>query len=342
MRTHYDNLKVSQDAPVEVIQAAYRTLAKKYHPDLNRDNPDAEKIMQILNEAYEVLSDPVRRKEHDSWIARKNWERRIESSVASKKSDSSEKGKESVSAGKKIRTVGLTCAIFVKKIISVVVFYFLGLSKRFLLIGLAGGVVYFFSSEDGYFRSEVGRGVSAFFKKITPQEVDIPSGDVNVKPWEYITSNNEKTSVNYISDGACGGPVSNWVYKGVASPWPEYPQVLRDLDKRKGLSSLTLDNTRNNQRLWVKLSLAKDSSTTNFVREAFIPAGRSLVFDKINAGDYVVKVKDIDSGCAQISEVIGFVEREIVGGTEYSDSSLTFYPVVNGNTHFNTLPNSQF
>ena len=61
--------------------------------------------MQILNEAYEVLSDPVRRKEHDSWIARKNWERRIESSVASKKSDSSEKGKESVSAGKKIRTV---------------------------------------------------------------------------------------------------------------------------------------------------------------------------------------------------------------------------------------------
>nr|WP_150321507.1 J domain-containing protein [Enterobacter hormaechei] len=60
MRTHYDNLKVSQEAPVEVIQAAYRTLAKKYHPDLNRDNPDAEKIMQILNEAYEVLSDPVR------------------------------------------------------------------------------------------------------------------------------------------------------------------------------------------------------------------------------------------------------------------------------------------
>lgn len=67
-----------------------------------------------------------------------------------------------------------------------------------MLIGLAGGAVYFFSSEDGYFRSEVGRGVSAFFKKITPQEVDIPSGDVNVKPWEYITSNNEKTSVNYI------------------------------------------------------------------------------------------------------------------------------------------------
>ena len=58
-----------------------------------------------------------------------------------------------------------------------VVFYFLGLSKRFLLIGLAGGVVYFFSSEGGYFRSEVGRGVSAFFKKITPQEVDIPSGE---------------------------------------------------------------------------------------------------------------------------------------------------------------------
>jgi DnaJ-class molecular chaperone len=58
MRTHYDNLKVSKDAPIEVIQAAYRSLAKKYHPDINKDNPDAARIMKIINSSYEILSDP--------------------------------------------------------------------------------------------------------------------------------------------------------------------------------------------------------------------------------------------------------------------------------------------
>jgi curved DNA-binding protein CbpA len=45
---------------------------KKYHPDKNQGNPDAERVMQIINTAYEVLSDPVKRAEHDAWIARKN------------------------------------------------------------------------------------------------------------------------------------------------------------------------------------------------------------------------------------------------------------------------------
>lgn len=66
--THYDNLKVARDAPPEVIRAAYRTLSKKYHPDLNPDNPDAMRIIQIINAAYEVLSNPEKRLEHDKWI----------------------------------------------------------------------------------------------------------------------------------------------------------------------------------------------------------------------------------------------------------------------------------
>lgn len=69
IRTHYDNLKVAQDAPVEVIRAAYRSLCKKYHPDQNRDNPDAERIMSLINRSYAVLSDPEQRRTHDEWIA---------------------------------------------------------------------------------------------------------------------------------------------------------------------------------------------------------------------------------------------------------------------------------
>lgn len=68
IHTHYDNLKVARNAPPEVIRAAYRTLSKKYHPDHHPDNPDAIRIIQLINTAYDVLSDPARRQEHDRWI----------------------------------------------------------------------------------------------------------------------------------------------------------------------------------------------------------------------------------------------------------------------------------
>lgn len=70
IHTHYDNLKVARNAPPEVIRAAYKTLSQKYHPDRNPDNAEAIRIIQIINSAYEVLSDPVKRQEHDEWIAR--------------------------------------------------------------------------------------------------------------------------------------------------------------------------------------------------------------------------------------------------------------------------------
>jgi curved DNA-binding protein CbpA len=69
LRTHYDNLQVSRAASAEVIRAAYRTLAQRWHPDRNpQDRPHAEWVTRIINVAYEVLSDPTRRAEHDSWI----------------------------------------------------------------------------------------------------------------------------------------------------------------------------------------------------------------------------------------------------------------------------------
>ena len=67
IHTHYDNLKVARNAPPEIIRAAYRVLAQRYHPDLNR-SPDAARVMKLLNEAYAILSDPTRRAEHDAWI----------------------------------------------------------------------------------------------------------------------------------------------------------------------------------------------------------------------------------------------------------------------------------
>lgn len=69
IHTHYDNLKVARNAPIEVIRAAYRTLSQKFHPDRNPGDSEAARIMAIINTSYEVLSDPDKRKKHDQWIA---------------------------------------------------------------------------------------------------------------------------------------------------------------------------------------------------------------------------------------------------------------------------------
>jgi len=69
IHTHYDNLKVTRNAPPEVIRAAYKTLCQKFHPDRNPDNENAEKTFLLIRAAYETLSDPEKRKLHDAWIA---------------------------------------------------------------------------------------------------------------------------------------------------------------------------------------------------------------------------------------------------------------------------------
>ena len=63
-KTHYDALCVSPEASDVEIKKAYRTLSLKYHPDRNPTN-DAEKKIREINEAYEILGDPNKRKLYD-------------------------------------------------------------------------------------------------------------------------------------------------------------------------------------------------------------------------------------------------------------------------------------
>ena len=67
MKTLYEILEVSENASKEIVEKAYKVLAKKYHPDLQAegDKQEAEKKMKQINEAYEVLSDEEKRKEYD-------------------------------------------------------------------------------------------------------------------------------------------------------------------------------------------------------------------------------------------------------------------------------------
>ncbi len=68
--THYDTLKITRDAPPEVIQAVYKALAQKYHPDKNLNNPEAVRMMQMVITSYKTLADDAKRAEHDAWVTK--------------------------------------------------------------------------------------------------------------------------------------------------------------------------------------------------------------------------------------------------------------------------------
>jgi DnaJ-class molecular chaperone len=74
-RDYYKTLGVERTASDAEIKSAFRKLARKFHPDVNPSNKDAERRFKEINEAYQVLSDPEKRKKFDELGA--DWERGI-------------------------------------------------------------------------------------------------------------------------------------------------------------------------------------------------------------------------------------------------------------------------
>lgn len=71
-KDYYEILGIDEDASQEEIKRAYREKARKYHPDRNPDDEQSEEKFKEAKEAYEVLSDPEKRKRYDSLGA--NWD----------------------------------------------------------------------------------------------------------------------------------------------------------------------------------------------------------------------------------------------------------------------------
>ncbi|KAL1506701.1 hypothetical protein ABEB36_006016 [Hypothenemus hampei] len=68
-KNYYDILGVGRNASPAEIKKAYYNLAKKYHPDVNKNDPEAQKKFQEASEAYEILGDDGKRKQYDTWGA---------------------------------------------------------------------------------------------------------------------------------------------------------------------------------------------------------------------------------------------------------------------------------
>ena len=66
-KRYYEILGINKTATLEEIKQAYRQLARQYHPDLNGGDKEAEDSFKLINEAYQVLSDPDRHQDYEEY-----------------------------------------------------------------------------------------------------------------------------------------------------------------------------------------------------------------------------------------------------------------------------------
>lgn len=295
--THYDNLKVARNAPPEVIRAAYRILSQKFHPDRNPDNPDAARIMAILNTSYEELSDPVKRREHDKWIVQQEM-------MAGKSEDLDRESRENsqTTSAKTPSHQSASSGGFFSHFIKNWILY--------AIVAVIYGFISFFSLLGGA------------DKPSTP----VPSG----KPYQTAPApvRQEYVRPNTAPNG---------------QPWPVTAGYVDGYQRlhMDGLSAVIVDNSRNDSDVFVKLNFLNGAQAYP-VRQFYIPAFGSFTLDRVTAGVYDIRYRDLNNGGLSRSEAFSLVETPTYNGTQYSNLTVTLYKVQNGNMQTYNISESEF
>lgn len=108
-----------------------------------------------------------------------------------------------------------------------------------------------------------------------------------------------------------------------------------------GLSNLTIDNTRNDYPVYVKLYSLKAGNPTA-VRAFYVQKGDSFTLDSITAGLYDVRYRNLQTGNLSKTEQFDLKQIETSTGTKYSTVSFTLYTVSGGNTRMSNIGEDQF
>lgn len=314
LRTHYDNLKVSRDAPQEVIRAAYRALSQQFHPDKNEGDAECERIMSIINTAYEVLSDPIKRQEHDIWISQ--MENASEQSVTD--TNLEEKPEESI----KIHFSHKFSRIFNRLPIR-----WLGLVILLFLSGFLATSEYFHLKSNN-----TAASTDSQYTKALPV-------DENLAAEPLLPSNIDTTSrTNTYSDEE-----KNY---SPSSPTPEpivYTGYLENKPKLQlgGLSTVEIDNSGNSSDVEVKLFYL-DSEVPEPVRDFYVRKWDRFTINDIKAGTYDIRYKSLSNNSLLKSVPFTLKEIETYDGTNYSNIKITLYTVSGGNMHMQPISESEF
>lgn len=370
-RTHYDNLKVARDAPEAVIRAAYKVLVQKYHPDKNPGDGRAGRVMQIINQSYGVLSDPEQRKEHDEWIRAQELLQAAEALLKAR-SEHAQQGppippqwqQPEPPSTQASRNWLSTLLLLPFRLIGAVIEF----SPRLAGIGLLLGGLWLWSAMTPDHPPPPGPKP---YQAAAPAQAVAPlvDGDCRAIPYHYKSNGKEVVGTVYgytqnglrqyaskkpaICDEASANRASAAKPDAVkyakpsaapnGTPWPNKAAYVKGypIGNDNGYSEVTVDNAQNDADVFVKL-VSLDAATAFPVRQLYIPAGASFTMNKVTAGQYDLRYRDLKTGELSRSESFDVEETRTDDGMQYSSMTMTLYKVQGGNFQTYGLADDEF
>lgn len=305
-RTHYDNLKVARDAPDIVIRAAYKSLSQRFHPDKNPGDERAARAMAVINQSYEILSDPRKRAEHDAWIAREEEKRKTHINQARAEPKVTSKSQREKSDSTNILLSVLLLPIQI-------IFGIIRGAPQLAVLGILFGGI-------------------ALYDALTPDAPPPPG------PKPYTTTPSTPPLAQTFKP-----TYTRPALAPNGSPWPGFASYINGYEvlHNDGLSTVTVDNSQNDSDVFVKL-VSLSGSQAYPVRQFYIPAFGKFTVDKVTAGSYDVRYRDLSNGGLSRSEPFSLEETATYNGTQYSNITMTLYKVLNGNMQTYGLSESEF
>lgn len=306
IHSHYENLRVARNAPPEVIRAAYRALSQRYHPDLNREDADASRIMAILNVAYETLSDPIKRAHHDQWILEQ--EARTDIDSISRTEAYVRTATEPIKTPKSSSSAWKSRLPFELFALSAHLqsYWFLYL---ILLAVIFGGT----SNSPA---PVVQRPTKPYIgEPPNPRPPALPQRPAYIRPPLAPNGQAWPSSAGYI--------------KG-------YQRL-----QTNGLGKVTVDNTQNDSDVFAKLvSISGEKAFP--IRSIFIPANSHFTISSVRPGEFDVRYRDFNSGRLSRTEPFVLTQNETSEGIHYQTITMTLYKVRDGNMQTFPIDETEF
>jgi len=302
LRNYYEVLNVSETASDEVIRAAFKVLSLRHHPDRNNNSAESVKAMQLLNDAHATLTDSKRRSDYDAKLRYLRAQVPADSGVSSRQTETPKSPSNQQSARREWwRTLML------------ILFWDIRITL-FAVIMIFGAIGSLFDKR---------RPVVPYTSSPAP-----------------LTSSSSYTSPPLSSQRP---PYSRPSLTPFAEPWPSRASYLKGPASLAvgGLSSVTIDNSKNTSDVYLKLVWLSESQAYP-VRQCYIPAGSSFIITDVRPGSYDVRYQDLNYGGFSKTESFVLHETPTASGTSYSTLSLTLYKVAHGNMHTEAIDASQF
>ena len=315
VHTHYDNLKVARDASPEIIRAAYLVLVDRYSPRRHPESTEAARVLLLVNTAYEVLSNPERRRQHDLWIHEQ------ERGSAPDAEFSQQPG--SVMAPK------LAWWFQFASKVSAAGAHLRRRWSLFLLAAIAVGVW-------ATYKPQPTQTEPA--KPYVQNLVVAPAGGVSDTP-QFEHMGQERAAQTPVHAASYVRPP----HAPNGAPWPNaagYVDGYRRLHIH-GLSTVTIDNGQSTSDVFVKL-VSLGGSTDRPVRAFYIPSGGIFTLTHITAGSYDIRYDDLSNGSLWRTDPFELQETPEEDSTQYSKLTMTLYKVPNGNMQIHPISASQF